>query len=65
MAYSLKGRSLLSLEDWSRDEIAFLLEIARQVKAERRAGTVRRRFAGKSLALIFEKRSTRTRSAFE
>ncbi|MBX5464361.1 MAG: ornithine carbamoyltransferase [Clostridia bacterium] len=65
MAGSLRGRSLVSLQEWSRDEIGLLLEVARQAKAERRAGVVRRRFEGKSLALIFEKRSTRTRSAFE
>lgn len=65
MAFNLKGRSLLTLKDVSAEEIRHLLEISHQVKRERRAGGVHRRFLGKTLALIFEKRSTRTRCAFE
>lgn len=61
----LKGRSLLTLKDYSAAEIRGLLDLAHQVKKERRSGKVRRRFEGKTLALIFEKRSTRTRCAFE
>ncbi len=62
---NLKGRSLLTLKDYSAAEIRFLLDLARKVKKERRSGKVMRRFEGKTLALIFEKRSTRTRCAFE
>jgi ornithine carbamoyltransferase len=62
---SLKGRSLLTLLDYSEEEIRFLLELAKKVKAEKKSGRVNRRFSGKTLALIFEKRSTRTRCAFE
>ncbi len=65
MAFNLKGRSLLTLKDFSPEEIRHLLEISHQVKRERRAGSVHQRFLGKTLALIFEKRSTRTRCAFE
>ncbi len=65
MAFNLKGRSLLSLRDYSPEEIRFLLDIAHQVKRERRAGNIGQRFLGKTLALLFEKRSTRTRCAFE
>ena len=60
-----KGRSLLNWIDWSPDEIETLLDIACTVKAEAKRGEVHARFAGKTIALIFEKRSTRTRSAFE
>ncbi|MDR2181892.1 MAG: ornithine carbamoyltransferase [Treponema sp.] len=60
-----KGRSLLCWLDYSPAEITALLELARQVKAESKSGLVRQRFLGKSIALIFEKRSTRTRCAFE
>ena len=60
-----KGRSLLNWIDWSPDEIETLLDIAYTVKAEAKRGEVHARFAGKTIALIFEKRSTRTRSAFE
>jgi ornithine carbamoyltransferase len=62
---SLKGRSFLTLLDYSKDEIRGLLDLAKQVKAEAKRGEVRQRFRGKTLALIFEKRSTRTRSSFE
>jgi len=65
MATNLKGRSLLTLKEYSPEEIRFLLDISRQVKSERRTGTNHQRFVGKTLALIFEKRSTRTRCAFE
>ena len=65
MAFNLKGRSLLTLKDFTPEEIRFLLDISHQVKQERRAGTAHQRFLGKTLALIFEKRSTRTRCAFE
>ncbi|MGI5106569.1 ornithine carbamoyltransferase [Treponema socranskii] len=60
-----KGRSLLNWIDWSPDEIETLLDIACTVKAEAKRGETHARFAGKTIALIFEKRSTRTRSAFE
>jgi ornithine carbamoyltransferase len=65
MAFNLKGRSLLTLKDYSPEEMTFLLELAHQVKRERRAGNLTQRFLGKTLALLFEKRSTRTRCAFE
>lgn len=60
-----KGRSLLNWIDWQPNEIETLLDIACTVKAEAKRGEVHARFAGKTIALIFEKRSTRTRSAFE
>ncbi|MDR1352514.1 MAG: ornithine carbamoyltransferase, partial [Treponema sp.] len=62
---TLKGRSLLTLLDYSKAEIRFLLDLAKQLKAESKEGGARQRFLGKTLALIFEKRSTRTRCAFE
>lgn len=65
MAFNLKGRSLLTLKELSSEEIRFLLDLSIQVKAERRSGNVHQRFLGKTVALLFEKRSTRTRCAFE
>ncbi|MDL2229356.1 ornithine carbamoyltransferase [Treponema sp. OttesenSCG-928-L16] len=62
---SLKGRSLLTWLDYSEGEIRYLLELSKTVKDERRKGAVHQRFLGKTLALLFEKRSTRTRCAFE
>lgn len=62
---SIVGRSLLTLTDFSTEELRFILDISHQVKRERHAGEHHSRFAGKSLAMIFEKRSTRTRAAFE
>jgi len=61
----LRGRSLLTLKDWSPAEVRFVLELSLQVKRERKAGKRPQRFQGSTLALLFEKRSTRTRCAFE
>ncbi|MDR0554573.1 MAG: ornithine carbamoyltransferase [Treponema sp.] len=62
---SLRGRSLLTLLDFSAEEICSLLNLAKGLKAEARRGETRQRFQGKTIALLFEKRSTRTRCAFE
>ncbi|HOJ88940.1 MAG TPA: ornithine carbamoyltransferase [Pseudothermotoga sp.] len=65
MAVNLTGRSLLTLLEYTPEEISFLLDLSTQVKRESRAKVTNRRFLGKTLAMIFEKRSTRTRLAFE
>ena len=65
MAVDLRGRSLVSLVEESPEEICALLDLAAQLKAAKRAGAEQRRLIGKNIALIFEKTSTRTRSAFE
>jgi len=65
VSVSLLGRSLLTLLDYSPEEIQYLLNLSKKVKAETKSGKVFRRFEGKTLAMLFEKRSTRTRCAFE
>ncbi len=65
MAVKMKGRSLLTLKDWSPEEVRFVLDLSHRVKKERKRGRRPQRFQGRSLALLFEKRSTRTRCAFE
>jgi ornithine carbamoyltransferase len=65
MSTSLKGRSLLTLKDWSPEEVRSVLDLSHKVKKERARGKRPQRFQGKSLAMVFEKRSTRTRCAFE
>lgn len=60
-----RGRSLLNWLNWDRSEIQTILDIAFEVKAQSRRHEVHQRFLGKTIALIFEKRSTRTRSSFE
>ncbi len=62
---SLKGRNFLKLLDFTPDEINKLLDLAAELKAKKKAGVPHRMFEGKSIALIFEKTSTRTRCAFE
>ncbi|MCE1196937.1 ornithine carbamoyltransferase [bacterium] len=62
---ALKGRSLLTWINFTPEEIRAFLDLTRKVKAESRKPALRQRFRGKTLALIFEKRSTRTRAAFE
>lgn len=60
-----KGRSLLTWRDYTPEEILQILDYAFLVKKQARDGEVHQRFLGKTIALIFEKRSTRTRSSFE
>jgi ornithine carbamoyltransferase len=60
-----KGKSLRTWLDYSAEEIRTLLELSKKVKKEHKSGVRNRRFTGKTLALLFEKRSTRTRCAFE
>ncbi len=62
---ALKNRSLLTLLDFSPVEISTLLELAFEVKLQSYNGEVQQRFLGMSIALLFEKRSTRTRCSFE
>ncbi len=64
MAGNLRGRSFLKLLDFTPGEIRDLLELAATLKANKRAGVRGRALAGKNIALIFEKPSTRTRCAF-
>jgi ornithine carbamoyltransferase len=65
MVIDLRQRSLLTLEHFTRGEIQHLLDLAAELKRERREGRERHRLAGRAIALIFEKTSTRTRCAFE
>ena len=62
---NLKGKSFLKLLDLTPAEIGGLLDLAAELKAKKRAGIPHRLCEGKSIALIFEKTSTRTRCAFE
>ena len=62
---NLKNQHFLKLLDLTPDEIAGLLDLAAELKAKKKAGTPHRLCEGKSIALIFEKTSTRTRCAFE
>ncbi len=61
----LHGRSLLKEVDFTQAEFLFLVDLADQLRHDKRAGTERRRMVGRNIALIFEKASTRTRAAFE
>ena len=65
MGVNLKGRSLLTLMDLSPEEIRYLLDLAKDLKAKKRAGIHNQILKGKNLVLLFEKTSTRTRCAFE
>ena len=62
---SLKGRDFLKLLDYSGEEILQLLDLAAELKAQKKSGVPHMLCEGKSVALIFEKTSTRTRCAFE
>ena len=62
---SLKNKNFLKLLDFTPEEIAYLLELAADLKAKKKAGIPHALCQGKNIALIFEKTSTRTRCAFE
>ena len=62
---NLKNRSFLTLLDYTPDEITYLIDLADQLKAKKKAGIPHRLCEGKNIALVFEKTSTRTRCSFE
>lgn len=61
----LKGKDLLSIHDLSEEDVQEILETAAKLKAEQKAGIPHPLLKGKTLAMIFEKSSTRTRVSFE
>ena len=65
MAINLKGRSFLTLADFTPAEIRYLLDLGHDLKAKRRAGVCAPTMQGKHIVLLFEKTSTRTRCSFE
>ena len=62
---NLQGRDFLTLLDYTPQEIGYLLDLAAELKAKKKAGVPHDVLRGKNVALIFEKTSTRTRCAFE
>jgi ornithine carbamoyltransferase len=65
MSFNLRNRSLLTVQDYTQHEFQYVLDLARDLKRAKYAGTERERLKGKEIVLIFEKTSTRTRCAFE
>ena len=61
---NLFGRHFLTLKDFTREEIEYLLDLAAKLKEEKKKGITGNRLKGKNIALLFEKPSTRTRCAF-
>lgn len=62
--FNLKGKSLITLHDYSKEQIEYLIDLAKQLKDKKRMGIQGELLKGKNIALIFEKPSTRTRCAF-
>jgi ornithine carbamoyltransferase len=65
IAIDLRGRNFLTLADYSREELEYLLDLAAELKAAKREHREEKKLVDKEVALIFEKDSTRTRCAFE
>lgn len=61
----LKGRSFLTLKDFTKEEIEYLVNLAAELKRKKKEGILTDTLRGKNIALIFEKTSTRTRCSFE
>lgn len=61
----LVNRNLLTLKDFTKEEIVYLIDFAAELKQQRQKNIVKNRLLGKSIVLLFEKTSTRTRCAFE
>lgn len=62
---NLKGRSFLTLKDYTPEEILYLLDLAAELKRKKKEGIPVDHYRGRNVALIFEKTSTRTRCSFE
>ncbi|MFP7495044.1 ornithine carbamoyltransferase [Terribacillus saccharophilus] len=62
---TLAGKSLLSLQDLTKEEILYVLDLAAELKRQHHKGELVQPLAGKTLGMIFEKSSTRTRVSFE
>ncbi len=65
MPVNLRGRSFLTLKDFSAEEIRYLLDLSHDLKAKKRAGIKGNALFRRNIVLIFDKASTRTRCAFE
>jgi ornithine carbamoyltransferase len=65
MAIILKGRSFLTLMDYSPEEIRYLIDLSKDLKNKKRAGAHNEVLKGKNIVILFEKTSTRTRCSFE
>lgn len=65
MPINLRNRNFISLTDFTKEELLYLLDLAEELKREKMAGLRSKRLAGKNIALVFEKGSTRTRASFE
>ncbi|NOR90897.1 MAG: ornithine carbamoyltransferase [Anaerolineales bacterium] len=65
MAFNLRNRNFVKLLDFTPEEIKFLLKLSADLKAAKYGGYEQQTLTGKNIALIFEKASTRTRTAFE
>lgn len=65
MPVNLRGRHFLTLKDFSTNEIQYLLDLSKDLKAKKRMGIKNNLLEGKNIVLIFEKASTRTRTSFE
>lgn len=65
MAVNLKGRDFLALADYKPEEVRYLIDLAVELKRKRKAGETYQPLKGKTLGMIFEKSSTRTRVSFE
>ena len=65
MSVDLKGRSFLTIMDFTPEEIRYMLDLAKELKVKKKAGVKGDTLTGKNIVLLFEKTSTRTRCAFE
>ncbi|MDJ0941965.1 MAG: ornithine carbamoyltransferase [Kiloniellales bacterium] len=65
MAFNLKGRNFLKIVDFNQRELRYLLDLSRDLKRAKYAGTEQQHLKGKNICLIFEKTSTRTMCSFE
>lgn len=61
----LKGRNFLTLLDFNKEEIRYMLDLAHELKQKKKDGILGEELKGKNIVLIFDKSSTRTRCSFE
>ncbi len=65
MAFNLRSRDLLKISDFTRDELTYLIDLGIELKKQKITGVYTDALKGKSICIMFQKTSTRTRSSFE
>ena len=65
MAFNLRSRDLLKISDFTKDELTYLIDLSLELKKQKHTGVFTQALKNKSICIMFQKTSTRTRCSFE